>query len=64
MRAAACYAMGRLELDATAPLLAERLRRGEPAEQAAAAQALGRLSAAALAELESCLRARGRPRRC
>lgn len=56
VRAAACYAMGRLELDAAAPFLAERLRRGEPAEQAAAAQALGRLSAEALAELESCFR--------
>ena len=30
VRAAACYAMGRLELDSTAPLLVERLRRGEP----------------------------------
>jgi HEAT repeat protein len=48
--------MGRLELDAAAPFLAERLRRGDPAEQAAAAQALGRLSAGALAELESCFR--------
>jgi len=57
VRAAACYAMGRLELDAAAPFLAERLRRGEPAEQAAAAQALGRLSAEALSELESCFRA-------
>jgi HEAT repeat protein len=57
VRAAACYAMGRLELDSTAPFLAERLRRGEPAEQTAAARALGRLSEAALTELESCLRA-------
>jgi HEAT repeat protein len=57
VRAAACYAMGRLELDSTAPLLVERLRRGDPAEQAAAAQALGRLSADALTDLESCLRA-------
>jgi len=56
VRAAACYAMGRLELDGAAPFLAERLRRGEPAEQAAAAQALGRLSTTALAELESCFR--------
>jgi HEAT repeat protein len=56
VRAAACYAMGRLELDAAAPFLAERLRRGGPAEQAAAAQALGRLSAEALGELESCFR--------
>jgi len=57
VRAAACYAMGRLELDAAAPFLAERLRRGQPGEQAAAAQALGRLSAEALGELESCFRA-------
>jgi HEAT repeat protein len=55
VRAAACYAMGRLELDGTAPLLVERLRRGEPVEQAAAVQALGRLSAGALADLEHCL---------
>jgi HEAT repeat protein len=55
VRAAACYAMGRLELDSTAPLLVERLRRGEPVEQAAAVQALGRLSAGALADLEGCL---------
>ena len=56
VRAAACYAMGRLELDSTAPLLVERLRRGEPIEQAAAAQALGHLSEGALADLETCLR--------
>ncbi|HUR93114.1 MAG TPA: HEAT repeat domain-containing protein [Gemmatimonadales bacterium] len=56
VRAAACYAMGRLGLDSTAPLLVERLRRGQPEEQAAAAQALTRLSADALADLESCLR--------
>ena len=55
VRAAACYAMGRLELDSTAPLLVERLRRGEAEERAAAAQALGRLSAEALSDLESCL---------
>ena len=41
VRAAACYAMGRLELDTTAPLLVERLRRGEPAEQAAAVRGAG-----------------------
>ncbi|MGN6393286.1 MAG: HEAT repeat domain-containing protein [Gemmatimonadales bacterium] len=56
VRAAACYALGRLELDSTAPLLAERLRRGAPIEQAAAAEARGRLSVDALHELESCLR--------
>jgi HEAT repeat protein len=55
VRAAACFALGRIELDAVAPLLAERLRRGGPVEQAAAAQALGRLSAEALAELGTCL---------
>ena len=55
VRAAACYAMGRLEIDSTAPLLVERLRRGEPVEQAAAIQALGRLSPEALADLEVCL---------
>lgn len=56
VRAAACYALGQLELDSTAPLLTERLRRGQPVEQAAAAEALGRLSVEALGELESCLR--------
>jgi len=55
VRAGACLALGRLELDAVAPLLAERLRRGEPTEQAAAAQALGWLSADALGELADCL---------
>src|SRR4051794_22783471 len=55
VRAAACYAMGRLEVDSTAPLLVERLRRGEPVEQAAAVEALGRLSPEALADLETCL---------
>ena len=46
---------GAAGLDSTAPLLVERLRRGEPAEQAAAIQALGRLSPEALADLEVCL---------
>jgi len=55
VRAAACLALGRIGLDAAAPLLLERLRRGEPSEQAAAAQALAQLSEDALAELESCL---------
>jgi len=55
VRAAACFAMGRLEVDSTAPLLVERLRRGEPVEQAAAVQALGRLSPEALTDLETCL---------
>jgi HEAT repeat protein len=55
VRAAACYAMGRLELDSTAPLLVERLRRGEPVEQAAAVEALARLAPEALTDLETCL---------
>jgi HEAT repeat protein len=55
VRTSACLALGRLELDAVAPLLLERLRRGEAPEQAAAAQGLARLSPDALAELESCL---------
>jgi HEAT repeat protein len=42
-------------IDAAAPLLLERLRRGEPPEQAAAAQGLARLSPQALGELDSCL---------
>jgi HEAT repeat protein len=61
VRAAACSAMGRLELDSTAPLLVERLRRGEPVEQAAAAEALGRLAPEALADLESCLQPEATP---
>ena len=55
VRTAACLALGRLGLDAAAPLLLERLRNGEPPEQAAAAQGLTRLSPEALAELETCL---------
>jgi HEAT repeat protein len=55
VRAAACLALGRLGLDAAAPLLLERLRNGEPAEQAAAAQGLSRLSPDALGELDGCL---------
>jgi HEAT repeat protein len=55
VRTAACLAMGRMGLDATAPLLLERLRNGEPPEQAAAAQGLSRLSSEALGELETCL---------
>jgi HEAT repeat protein len=57
VRTSACLALGRLGLDAVAPLLMERLRRGEPPEQAAAAQGLTRLSPDALAELETCLEA-------
>ena len=55
VRTAACLALGRMGLDAAAPLLLERLRRGEPPEQAAAAQSLARLSPEALGELDSCL---------
>jgi HEAT repeat protein len=55
VRTSACLAVGRLGLDAVAPLLLERLRRGEPPEQAAAAHGLARLSPEALAELGSCL---------
>lgn len=55
VRAAACFALGRIGVDAGAPLLVERLRRGEPSEQAAAAQALAQLSEEVLGELDSCL---------
>jgi HEAT repeat protein len=55
VRTSACLALGRLGLDAVAPLLLERLRRGESPERAAAAQGLARLSPAALEELDSCL---------
>jgi HEAT repeat protein len=55
VRTSACLALGRIGLDAAAPLLLERLRRGDPPEQAAAAQGLARLSPEALGELESCL---------
>jgi HEAT repeat protein len=55
VRTAACLALGRMGIDAAAPLLLERLRRGEPPEQAAAAQGLARLSPEALGEVESCL---------
>ncbi len=55
VRAAACLALGRIGLDPVAPLLVERLRRGEPSEQSAAAEALAELSAEGLSELETCL---------
>lgn len=55
VRTAACLALGRMGLDATAPLLLERLRNGEPPEQAAAGQGLARLSTDALVELDACL---------
>jgi HEAT repeat protein len=59
VRTAACLALGRMGLDATAPLLLERLRNGEPPERAAAAQGLAKLSPEALAELETCLESGG-----
>jgi HEAT repeat protein len=55
VRAAACLALGRMGLDAAAPLLLERLRNGEPLEQAAASQGLSRLSPEVLGELDGCL---------
>ena len=51
VRTAACHALGRVGLDATAPLLLERLRNGEPPEQAAAAHGLAGLSPEVLGEL-------------
>jgi HEAT repeat protein len=55
VRAAACRALGHIGAPESAPLLVERLRGGEPIEQAAAAQALAMLPGSALQELESCL---------
>jgi HEAT repeat protein len=55
VRAAACRALGQIGAAESAPLLVERLRGGEPVEQAAAAQALALLPGSALQELESCL---------
>ncbi|MBA2458843.1 MAG: HEAT repeat domain-containing protein, partial [Gemmatimonadales bacterium] len=55
VRAAACRALGSTGAEAVAPLLAERLRSGEPVEQAAAVQALALLPPAALGELEPCM---------
>jgi HEAT repeat protein len=55
VRAAACLALGRIGLDAAAPLLLERLRNGEPEERAAAGQSLSRLSPEVLGELDDCL---------
>ena len=52
VRTAACHALGRVGLDATAPLLLERLRNGEPPEQAAAAHGLAGLSPEVLGELD------------
>lgn len=55
VRAAACRALGLTRAAAIAPLLIERLRRGEPVEQMAAAQALTMLPAESLEELGTCL---------
>jgi HEAT repeat protein len=55
VRTAACLALGRMGLDAAAPLLLERLRNGEPPERSAAAQGLARLSPDVLGELDGCL---------
>ena len=55
VRAAACRAVAQVGSADVAPLLAERLRGGEPMERAAAAQAFALLPAEALGELEPCL---------
>jgi HEAT repeat protein len=55
VRAAACRALGSTGAESVAPLLTERLRSGEPVEQAAAAQGLTLLPLAALHELGPCL---------
>ncbi|HEX6105488.1 MAG TPA: HEAT repeat domain-containing protein, partial [Gemmatimonadales bacterium] len=55
VRAAACRTLGQTGGPEVAPLLAERLRAGEPVERTAAAQAFALLPPEALAELEPCL---------
>jgi HEAT repeat protein len=55
VRAGACRALGTTGVEAVAPLLTERLRSGEPVEQAAAAQGLTQLPPSSLGELEHCL---------
>ena len=55
VRAAACRAVAQTGTAEVAPLLAERLRAGEPVERAAAVQAFTLLPAEALRELEPCL---------
>jgi HEAT repeat protein len=57
VRAAACRALAQTGAAEVAPLLAERLRAGEPVERAAAAHAFSLLPAEALGELEPCLAA-------
>ena len=55
VRAAACRALAETGVPEVAPLLAERLRAGEPVERSAAVQAFTLLPADALAELAPCL---------
>jgi len=55
VRAAACRALGTTGSVAVAPLLVERLRRGDPIEQSAASGALCILPPEAVAELDACL---------
>ncbi len=55
VRAAACRALGLTRAPEVVPLLLERLRRGEPPEQEAAAQALTLMPPASLKEVGSCL---------
>ena len=60
VRAAACRALAETGAAEVAPLLAERLRAGEPIERTAAVQGFALLPAEALSELEPCL-AHGAP---
>ncbi|MFL5403842.1 MAG: HEAT repeat domain-containing protein [Gemmatimonadales bacterium] len=55
VRAAACRALGEIGAAKTAPLLIRRLQEGDPAEQAAAVEALAQLPEEALQPLEPCL---------
>jgi HEAT repeat protein len=55
VRAAACRALGLIGEAKTAPLLIQRLREGDPSEQAAAVEALAEFPEDALLTLESCL---------
>ena len=55
VRAAACRALGLIGEVRAAPLLIQRLSEGEPAEQAAAVEALAEFPAEALQMLERCL---------
>lgn len=55
VRAAACRALGQVGEPKAAPLLIQRLRDGEPAEQAAAVAALAEFPEEALETLDPCL---------